>query len=94
MRLRNLKNKDELIMDCMYLIRDPKKYKGSWNKVFKNDNPIHIEIGMGKGSFIKNMALAFPNINFIGIEKFDGVVARAIKDTKKKKAISTHLERS
>ena len=48
------------------------------NKVFKNDNPIHIEIGMGKGTFIKNMALAFPNINFIGIEKFDGVVARAI----------------
>lgn len=80
MRLRNLKNKGELIMDCMYLIRDPKKYKGSWNKVFKNDNPIHIEIGMGKGTFIKNMALSFPNINFIGIEKFDGVVARAINN--------------
>ena len=80
MRLRNLKNKDELLDSCEYLITNPSKYKGSWNKVFKNDNPIHIEIGMGKGTFIKNMALAFPNINFIGIEKFDGVVARAINN--------------
>ena len=80
MRLRNLKNKNDLIRDCMYLVYEPEKYKGSWNKVFKNDNPIHIEIGMGKGTFIKEMALAFPNINFIGIEKFDGVVARAINN--------------
>lgn len=80
MRLRNLKNKNELIQNCSYLISEPEKYKGSWNKVFANNNPIHIEIGMGKGSFIKNMALAFPNINFIGIEKFDGVVARAINN--------------
>lgn len=80
MRLRNLKNKNDLIRDCMYLVYEPEKYKGSWNKIFKNDNPIHIEIGMGKGTFIKEMALAFPNINFIGIEKFDGVVARAINN--------------
>ena len=80
MRLRNLKNKNDLIRDCMYLVYNPEKYKGSWNKVFKNNNPIHVEIGMGKGTFIKNMALAFPNINFIGIEKFDGVVARAINN--------------
>ena len=79
MRLRNLKNKEELINNCDYLISNPKDYKGKWNKeVFNNDNPIHIEIGMGKGTFIKEMALAFPDINFIGIEKFDGVVARAI----------------
>ena len=80
MRLRNLKNKNDLIRDCMYLVYEPEKYKGSWNKVFKNDNPIHIEIGMGKGTFIKELALAYPNINFIGIEKFDGVVARAINN--------------
>lgn len=80
MRLRNLKNKDDLIRDCEFLINEPEKYKGNWNKVFNNSNPIHIEIGMGKGTFIKEMALAFPNINFIGIEKFDGVVARAINN--------------
>lgn len=80
MRLRNLKNKNDLIRDCIYLVNNPEKNKGNWNKVFKNDNPIHVEIGMGKGTFIKNMALAFPDINFIGIEKFDGVVARAINN--------------
>lgn len=80
MRLRNLKNKNELINNCSYLINDPINYKGKWKDLFQNNNPIHIEIGMGKGSFIKNMALAFPNINFIGIEKFDGVVARAINN--------------
>ena len=79
MRLRNLKNKDELINSCSYLINNPKDYKGKWNKdVFNNKKPIYIEIGMGKGTFIKEMALSFPDINFIGIEKFDGVVARAI----------------
>lgn len=80
MRLRNLKNKNDLIRDCMYLVYEPEKHKGSWNKVFKNNNPIHVEIGMGKGTFIKEMALNFPDINFIGIEKFDGVVARAINN--------------
>ena len=80
MRLRNLKNKDELITTCSYLIDNPEDYKGNWSKVFNNNNPIHIEIGMGKGDFIKNMALSFPDINLIGIEKFDGVVARAINN--------------
>ena len=80
MRLRNLKNKDELIINCEFLINNPQDFKGKWHEVFKNNNPIHIEIGMGKGTFIKEMALAFPNINFIGIEKFDGVVARAINN--------------
>lgn len=80
MRLRNLKNKDELILNCDFLINNPQDFKGKWHEVFKNNNPIHIEIGMGKGTFIKEMALAFPNINFIGIEKFDGVVARAINN--------------
>ena len=37
MRLRNLKNKNDLIRDCMYLVYEPEKFKGSWNKVFKND---------------------------------------------------------
>lgn len=78
MRLRNIKNKDEIIETCSYLITEPKKIKGSWSKLFNNDNPIHIEIGMGKGNFIHNMALAYPNINFIGIEKYTGVVAKAI----------------
>jgi len=80
MRLRNLKNKNELINNCDYLISDPSSLKGLWNKEFNNSNPIRVEIGMGKGTFIKEMALMYPDINFIGIEHMSGVVARAIKN--------------
>lgn len=79
MRLRNLKEKETYINNCNYLIKDYKSNIGNWSKVFKNNNPIHLEIGMGKGDFIYNMALKYPNINFIGIEKYTGVIARAIK---------------
>ena len=79
MRLRNVKDKEILINDCSYLIKEPKKLKNDWSKEFNNSNPIHLEIGMGKGDFVYNMALKYPKINFIGIEKYTGVIARAIK---------------
>lgn len=79
MRLRNLKEKDILVETCDYLIRDYENLKGKWSLEFNNDNPIHIEIGMGKGDFVYNMALKYPDINFVGIEKYSGVIARAIK---------------
>lgn len=71
MRMRNPKYKDEVINKCQFLIKD---------KIdFDNDNKVHIEIGMGKGNFILNMALNNPNINFIGIEKYSSVASVAIK---------------
>ena len=79
MRLRNLKEKEMFLEDCSYLIKNYKDYKGSWDKEFKNNKPIHVEIGMGKGDFIYKMALNNKNINFIGIEKYSNVLARAIK---------------
>ncbi len=79
MRLRNLKDKDIVIDSCSYLIHEPDKLCGKWKEVFNNNNPIHLEIGMGKGDFIYNMALKYPNINFVGMEKYTGVIARAIK---------------
>lgn len=79
MRLRNVKDKDELLNNCSYLIRDIENLKGNWRKVFLNDKPLHLEIGMGKGDFIYNMALKYPDVNFVGIEKYSGVIARAIK---------------
>lgn len=84
MRLRNIKDKDDLLTNGEYLIKDGKLYKNKWSKEFSNNNPIHLEIGMGKGDFIYNMALKYPNINFIGIEKYSGVLARAIKKYPKK----------
>ena len=79
MRLRNLKNKEEIINNCDFIITDPFKYIGKWKDLFKNNNPIYIEIGMGMGKFIYENALNNPNINFIGIERYDNVLARAIK---------------
>ena len=71
MRMRNPKDKEEVINNCDFLITDKIN--------FSNNNPLHIEIGMGKGNFILNMALNNPNINFIGIEKYSSVASIAIK---------------
>lgn len=79
MRLKNVKGAKEIIAKGTYYIDNPYELIGSWQNVFKNNNPIYIEIGMGKGDFIIKNALQFPNINFIGIEKFDSVIVRAIQ---------------
>ena len=79
MRLRNVKGASTIIENCPFIIKDYKGYKGNYKTIFNNNNPIHIEIGMGKGDFIIGMAKKYPEINFIGIEKFDSVIVRAIE---------------
>lgn len=80
MRLRNVKGASIIIENCPFIIKDYKEYKGKYKTLFNNNNnPIHIEIGMGKGDFIIGMAKKYPEINFIGIEKFDSVIVRAIE---------------
>ena len=79
MRLKNVKGANDIIIKGLYYIDNPSIYKGKWNKLFNNNNPIYIELGMGKGDFIINNALKYPNINFIGIEKYDSVIVRAIQ---------------
>ena len=79
MRLRNVKGAKEEIEKSKYIIEDYEQYKGNFKNIFNNKNEIHIEIGMGKGDFIKGMAEKYPNINFIGIEKFDSVMVRAVQ---------------
>lgn len=79
MRLRNVKNKDNIMAMGRYYIDNPMDYKGIWNDVFSNNNPIYIEIGMGKGDFIVENAKNNPDINYIGIEKYDSVIVRAIQ---------------
>ena len=78
MRLRNIKNKEEIIENSDYIVKDYIDYVGKWNKLFGNNNPIYIEIGMGMGKFIVENALKNPNINYIGIEKQDNVLARSL----------------
>ena len=81
MRLRKVKNAyEDLCKDSKYFISNPKDYKNKWNElVFKNDNPIHIEVGCGKGQFMMGLAKHFPNINFIAIEKYDSVLIRTLE---------------
>ena len=62
MRLRNVKNKEDILNNCPYLIKNPESYKGKWSNLFDNNNPIYIEIGMGKGKFILENAIKNPNI--------------------------------
>ena len=92
MRLRNVKNKQNILSSSTLLIKDYKDIKGSWNKLFNNNNPIYIEIGMGKGDFILGNALMYPNINFIGIEKYDSVIARAIQKIEGREDIPSNLK--
>ena len=78
MRLRHVKNANErLAQNERDFVANPALFKGKWNTVFGNDNPIHIEIGMGKGQFLTKLAELNPNINYIGIEKFTSVLLRA-----------------
>lgn len=78
MRLRKVAGAlEDLCKDKKYFIECPKENKGKWKSVFGNNNPIHIEIGCGKGDFAIGMAEAFPDINFIAIEKFESVLIRA-----------------
>lgn len=79
MRLRNVKGANEKIDNDNYTIKAPKEQKGKWKEIFGNCNPIHIEIGMGKGKFIMELARKNPDINYIGIEKFSSVLVRAIE---------------
>ena len=79
MRVRNVKNKEEIISNSIYTIDNPESYKGKWQTLFNNNNPIYLEIGMGKGKFILENAKNNPNINYIGIEKNGSVLSYAIK---------------
>lgn len=83
MRLRNVKNKEEILSSCSFVIDNPSNYKGKWNTLFNNNNEINIEIGTGKCKFIYEMALKNPNINYIGIEKSASILAIATKRLEK-----------
>lgn len=79
MRLRNVKNKDQILSSSPFFIADGSSYKGKWHRLFGNDRPIYLEIGMGKGKFLIENAIRYPEINFVGIERYDSVLARALE---------------
>lgn len=84
LRARKRKNTPERIEACgEYFISNPEEYKNSWNSVFGNDNPIRLEIGCGKGDFVKGMAEKNPDVNFIAIEKATDIIVLALEKVKK-----------
>ena len=79
MRLRNITGSREMIAASDYVIHEPQQYRGNWTEIFGNGHPIRIEIGMGKGRFIMDLARMNPDINYVGIEKYSSVLLRGIQ---------------
>ena len=79
MRLRNVPGAREEMEKNDYVFTEPEGMKGTWAEVFGNTNPVHIEIGMGKGRFVTTLASMNPDINYVGIEKFSSVLIRAVE---------------
>ena len=79
MRLRHIPGAEEAIASSPYVIQQPAEYRGRFHELFGNHNPIRIEVGMGKGRFIMEMAARNPQVNFIGIERYSSVLLRALQ---------------
>ncbi len=88
MRLRKVKGAAEAIAESRFVIHDAAERKGRWQEVFGNSNPIFIEIGMGKGRFLTALAKQNPDINYIGIERYDSVLIRALEKREQEEEIS------
>lgn len=79
MRLRHIPGSEEEIAKSPYVIQNPKEKRGRWKEVFGNQNPIEIEVGMGKGRFIMELARLHPEINYVGIERYPSVLLRGLQ---------------
>ncbi len=79
MRLRNIPGSQEVIQNHPIAIKNEAECKGKWNEIFRNPNPIYVEIGMGKGQFLMTLAKQNPEINYIGIERYSSVLLRALE---------------
>lgn len=79
MRLRNIPRAEQVLSSHHKVIKNELENKGKWEQVFGNDNPIYVEIGMGKGQFLTTLAARNPDRNYIGIERYSSVLLRAVE---------------
>ena len=79
MRLRNIPGAKDAILECDWVIDEPERFKGKWASVFGEKRPLFLEVGMGKGRFLMDMARLHPERNFVGIEMYDSVLLRALQ---------------
>ncbi|NQX59175.1 tRNA (guanosine(46)-N7)-methyltransferase TrmB [Paenibacillus qinlingensis] len=83
MRLRGRKGiREDIERQKELVVLNAKDYKGKWSELFGNNNPIHAELGMGKGRFISEMSKKYPNINFIGVDMYDELIRKASEKAK------------
>lgn len=79
MRLRHIPGSEEAVAASPYVVQNPELQKGKWHTLFGNTNPIAIEVGMGKGKFIMEMARENPDCNYLGIERYSSVLLRGLE---------------
>ena len=79
MRLRNIPGAREAVAQDRRCVQSSEETKQGWKNIFGNDNPIAVEVGMGKGRFITDMAVKYPDIHFVGIERYESVMIKALK---------------
>lgn len=90
MRTRRKPWAEEELNTNPHVIREPLSMKGKWKEYFKNDNPVYVEIGCGKGGFITENAKRYKDVNFVGIERqttVAGIAARKIDENEENIAI-------
>ena len=91
MRLRNIPGADEAVSNSPWVIQDAETKKGKWSEVFGKDQPLYIEVGMGKGQFITELSRRNPEINYIGIERYTSVLLRAVQKMQETELANVHF---
>lgn len=91
MRLRNIPQADEIVSNSAYCIQNAAEYREKWHDLLGANAPIHIEIGMGKGRFLMDMATLHPDIHYIGIERYTSVLLRAVQKMEEQPLPNVHF---
>lgn len=91
MRLRNIPGADETVAASIYCINEPARLRGQWKSFLQSDAPIHVEIGMGKGRFLMDLAAINPDIQYIGIERYTSVLLRAVQKMENLRLPNVHF---
>ena len=91
MRLRNIPRAEAVVASSPFVVQKPQTLRGAWRQRFGSDRPVHIEVGMGKGRFLREMAARHPERNYIGIERYTSVLLRAIERIEEGQIPSNYL---
>ncbi len=83
--------KELLYSHAPLVVLDTYEHKGHWQEVFSKKQPLEIEIGMGRGTFIYEKALQNPDKNFIGIEVVEEIINEAIERMEQKGGVPDNL---